>query len=165
MKLYKCRDTGLLLEEINNFNNDLELSFCSIKGYFPKEHEEGLTEKHIPEYERNGNVIKVTVGSVPHPMTKEHHIECVTLETNKGLYRKMLKDSPTISFSIDDDEEIINIYSYCNLHGLWINKRKEEEKMKKFVCDVCGTTIEMKDNSKDIPRCCGQDMREVKNEG
>lgn len=165
MRLYKCRDTGLLLEEINNFDNNLELSFCSIKGYYPKEYEEGLTEKHIPEYEQDGNLVKVTVGSIPHPMTPEHHIEYVTLETNKGTYRKLLKDSPTITFRLEDGETIINVYSYCNLHGLWIKRGKEEKQMKKYVCDVCGATVEMKEDSKDIPRCCGQDMREVKNEG
>lgn len=162
MRLYKCRDTGLLLEEVNNHNNELELSFCSIKGYFPKEYEEGLTEKHITEFERTGNEVKVQVGSIPHPMTSDHYIEHVTLETNKGTYRKNLKDTPNVVFKIDDDEEILNIYAYCNLHGLWIKKGKEEKHMKKFVCDICGASVEMKDDSKDIPRCCGQDMREVK---
>ncbi|MCC8022225.1 MAG: desulfoferrodoxin, partial [Clostridiales bacterium] len=31
-------------------------------------------EKHVPVLTRKGNILNVAVGSVPHPMTKEHHI-------------------------------------------------------------------------------------------
>lgn len=165
MRLYKCTDTGLMLEEINNYNNGLELSFCAIKGIIPKEfeEEEGLTEKHVPQIERKGNELKVVVGSIPHPMTVEHHIEYVELETNKGTYRKNLDKIPTVTFKLDDDEIVLNIYSYCNLHGLWRNKGKEETKMnKRYKCNVCGNEVEMVKDAGVVPHCCGQEMSEVK---
>jgi desulfoferrodoxin len=44
-------------------------------------------EKHIPVAEVNGNLVKVSVGSVLHPMSAEHHIAFVVLETNKGFHK------------------------------------------------------------------------------
>ena len=162
MKLYKCTDTGLMFEEINNYDNGLELSFCAIQGLVPKENEEGLNEKHIPQYERKGNDLKVVVGSIPHPMTEEHHIVYIELETNKGTYRKNLDRTPTVTFKLDDDEKVLNVYSYCNIHGLWRNKGKEEKSMKRYKCDVCGNEVEMIKDAGVVPHCCGKEMTEVK---
>ena len=46
---------------------------------------EASGEKHIPVYEMDGNIVHVTVGSVEHPMTQEHYIEWVCLETEHGV--------------------------------------------------------------------------------
>lgn len=127
MRLYRCDDTGIMLEEINNYDNGVEISLFSIKDLIPKEAEEGLNEKHIPVYTRENDEVKIIVGSIPHPMEENHHIEYVELETNKGTYRKKLEKIPTVTFKLDKDEEVKNIYSYCNIHGLWINKGKEEQ--------------------------------------
>ena len=162
MKLYRCTDTGVMLEEINNYDNGLEISFCAIKGLVPKENEEGLNEKHIPQYERKGNDLIVSVGSIPHPMTDDHYIEYIEVETNKGTYRKLLDDEPKATFRLDDDEKVLNVYSYCNLHGLWRNKGKEEKTMKRYKCNVCGNVVEMVNDSGVIPHCCNQEMSEVK---
>ena len=164
MRLYKCNDTGLMFEDINNSDNCLELSFCAIKGYVPKEHEEGLTEKHIPTYERKGNDLVVTIGSTPHPMTEDHYIEYVELETNKGFYRKSPTKDPVVTFRLEDGEEILNIYAFCNIHGLWIKKGKEEKKTmnKRYKCNTCGNVVEMVNDAGVVPHCCGQEMTEVK---
>ncbi len=45
---------------------------------------EGAGEKHLPVVERDGDKITVKVGSVFHPMTKEHSITWIFLETQKG---------------------------------------------------------------------------------
>lgn len=164
MRLYKCNDTGLMFEDINNSDNGLELSFCAIKGFIPKEKEEGLTEKHIPVYKRQGNDLIVTIGSTPHPMTQEHRIEYVELETNKGFYRKSPNKDPMVTFKLEDDEEVLNVYSFCNLHGLWINRGKEEKTMKRYKCEICGNEVEMIKDAGVVPHCCGQEMSEVKDE-
>ena len=52
---------------------------------------EGAAEKHIPVVEQNGSEVTVTVGSIAHPMTAEHSINFVYLETEKGLQRVELK--------------------------------------------------------------------------
>ncbi len=78
-------------------------------------------EKHVPEYKVNGNVVEVTVGSVAHPMTEEHLIEWVLLETEQGNQRKLLKagQEPKVSFAISAGDKLKAVYAYCNLHGLW----------------------------------------------
>jgi len=65
--------------------------------------------------------VKVDVGSVAHPMTKEHLIEWVVLETEKGYQVKYLtaEEAPVCSFSLTDGDKAVRVYAYCNLHGLW----------------------------------------------
>ncbi|MBQ8322294.1 MAG: desulfoferrodoxin FeS4 iron-binding domain-containing protein [Clostridia bacterium] len=81
---------------------------------------EASREKHIPVVEIKGNTVNVAVGSVEHPMTKEHSIEWIYLETDKGVHRKALEaeDAPKASFTLTDEKPIA-VYAYCNLHGLW----------------------------------------------
>ena len=82
---------------------------------------EASREKHIPVVEVNGNTVKVIVGSVLHPMTEEHSITWVYLETNLGGQRKALNpgSAPEVTFALADGEEAKAVYAYCNLHGLW----------------------------------------------
>ena len=64
--------------------------------------------------------IKVTVGSVPHPMTPGHHISFIFLETEHGGQMKILMpdDAPEAVFNISEDKPVA-VYEYCNIHGLW----------------------------------------------
>lgn len=62
----------------------------------------------------------VTVGSILHPMEKMHHIEFIAIETNKGFQVKHLTDMPKACFELCDDENVVAIYEYCNLHGLYV---------------------------------------------
>ncbi|HZK45491.1 MAG: desulfoferrodoxin [Eubacteriales bacterium] len=78
-------------------------------------------EKHVPVYTIEGNTVNVAVGSVLHPMQPEHYIEWVSLQTRSGNQRKQLEpnDEPKVSFAITDGDEVVAVYAYCNLHGLW----------------------------------------------
>ena len=53
---------------------------------------EAATEKHIPVASAEGNLITVQIGSTLHPMTEEHLIQWVYLETEEGGQRKSLKE-------------------------------------------------------------------------
>lgn len=77
-------------------------------------------EKHVPVVEQDGDKVIVTVGSAEHPMTEEHHIAWIALETKKGSQIKYLDPAgaPKAEFSLADDE-LVAVYEYCNLHGLW----------------------------------------------
>ena len=81
---------------------------------------EASVEKHIPVVNVEGNIVKVNVGSVAHPMTEEHSIEWVYLQTSKGGQRKSLSagDAPEVVFALADEKPLA-VYAYCNLHGLW----------------------------------------------
>ena len=78
-------------------------------------------EKHVPVITREGNLVTVTVGSVLHPMTEEHYIPFIALETKQGMQVKNLKPGmkPVAVFALADGDELIAAYEYCNLHGLW----------------------------------------------
>ena len=82
---------------------------------------EASKEKHIPVYHVEGNVVSVEVGSVTHPMQEEHYIEWISIHTKQGNQRKCLKpnDKPEAKFALSDGDEVISVYAYCNLHGLW----------------------------------------------
>ena len=82
---------------------------------------DGAIEKHVPVYEVNGNVVNVVVGSVIHPMEEKHYIEWIILETNVNTYIRKLTPGvePKASFALTDNETVVSVYEYCNLHGLW----------------------------------------------
>jgi len=81
---------------------------------------DAAVEKHVPEVTVEGNTVKVQIGSVLHPMSEEHHIEWIYLETAKGGQRKNLEvgDESSAVFTLVDDQPTA-VYAYCNLHGLW----------------------------------------------
>ena len=81
---------------------------------------EASREKHIPVVTVNGNNVEVIVGSVTHPMTEEHSIEWIYLETDKGGQRKCLMagEEPKVVFALNGEKPVA-VYAYCNLHGLW----------------------------------------------
>ena len=78
-------------------------------------------EKHVPVFEVKDNVVYVTVGAVIHPMEEKHFIEWISLQTNAGNQRKVLKPGtePKAAFAICEGETVEAVYAYCNLHGLW----------------------------------------------
>lgn len=84
---------------------------------------EASKEKHIPVVNINENTVEVTIGSVIHPMEEKHYIEFIVLETNKGVYQQFLmpNDEPKAHFEIQN-ENVIVVYEYCNIHGLWAKK-------------------------------------------
>ncbi len=78
-------------------------------------------EKHVPVVQIMDNLVSVSVGSALHPMTEDHYIQFIVLETNKGFYVHglMPDDEPKTTFALTADEKATSVYEYCNLHGLW----------------------------------------------
>ena len=81
---------------------------------------EASAEKHIPVVTIEGNIVKVEIGSVAHPMVEEHSILWVYLQTDRGGQRKCLEvgKEPVVTFALTDEKPVA-AYAYCNLHGLW----------------------------------------------
>ena len=82
---------------------------------------DAAVEKHVPVCEADDDMVTVTVGEVEHPMLEEHSIQWIALETANGCQIKYLKpgEKPAANFAILDDDEVVAVYEYCNLHGLW----------------------------------------------
>lgn len=78
-------------------------------------------EKHVPVVTKKCKQVKVDVGSIAHPMTEEHYIEWVAVETEQGYQIKYLTPNaaPICNFTLADGDKVVGVYAYCNLHGLW----------------------------------------------
>lgn len=81
---------------------------------------DAATEKHVPVVTFEGDTMLVNVGSVEHPMSEEHHIAWIYVETKDGSLMKRLPHTgrPCATFSVKK-EDVVAVYEYCNLHGLW----------------------------------------------
>lgn len=82
---------------------------------------EAKTDYHIPAVSTKNNIVTVKIGSQPHPMTEQHHISWVYLQTAKGGQRKILKpnEEPVLNFALTNDDKAEIAYAYCTLHGIW----------------------------------------------
>ena len=82
---------------------------------------EASEEKHIPVYKTEGDMLTVSVGSVEHPMTPQHYIEWVCIESNDGFQYKRLAPNtpPKANFSLSRGDGIKAVYAFCNQHSLW----------------------------------------------
>lgn len=93
----------------------------------PKTNEMG-NEKHLPVVTRlDSYTIQVKVGSTPHPSTPEHHIVFIALLTKSGIQIKHITQDgevPTITFDCPQGEAVA-VYSFCNIHGLWVTQFSE----------------------------------------
>ena len=83
--------------------------------------EEASLEKHIPVFEVKDGIVSVEVGSTLHPMLDAHYIEWIFLETRNGNQRVRLLpgQEPKARFALLPGDEVLAVYAYCNLHGLW----------------------------------------------
>lgn len=123
MEFLKCKHCGNIIAYVKN--TGVKVSCCGeyLDVLIAKDADVGQ-EKHVPIYHREGNVLVVNIGDVEHPMSEEHYIEWVALVTKSGNQRKMLQPStkPEVRFLVNEDDEILELYAYCNLHGLWKSK-------------------------------------------
>ncbi len=115
---FKCADDcGDVLLEMSPCKKD-----CTAKDLAPlaANSTDAATEKHVPVVTLENGKVKVQVGSVPHPMLEEHHIEWIYIQTTfGGIYCNLaVGDPPEALFDIAP-EEVEEVYEYCNLHGLW----------------------------------------------
>ena len=121
MKFLRCKKCGKIVAMVNDMDCCPTMCCGQPMEVIPVNTEEGVYEKHIPVYEVVDNIVKVKVGSVTHPMLEVHYIQWIALETNKGNQRKVLKpgQAPEAEFALLPGEEVIGVYEYCNLHGLY----------------------------------------------
>lgn len=118
-RFYVCEHCGNIVGIINDAGVPLMCCGQKMKQLVPGT-VEASAEKHIPVFSVEDNLVKVSVGSAAHPMTDEHSILWVYLQTDRGGQRKCLSpgDEPAVTFALVDEKPIA-VYAYCNLHGLW----------------------------------------------
>ena len=120
MRFFKCEKCGKIVALVNEKPCDTMCCGEAMKELVPNT-TDAAQEKHVPVYKVNGNIVEVNVGSAAHPMTEEHLIEWVSLQTEQGNQRKVLKagQEPKVCFALYEGDKVKNVFAYCNLHGLW----------------------------------------------
>ena len=120
MKFYVCETCGNFVEMIKETVVPMMCCGKKMKELVPGT-SDGAADKHVPVYKVEGNKVTVTVGSVEHPMADVHYIEWIAVETAKGAQRKTLNpgEKPCVEFALTEDDSVVAVYAYCNLHGLW----------------------------------------------
>ena len=120
MKYYVCEHCGNIVEAVKESGVPIVCCGQKMTELIPGT-TDAAVEKHVPAGEVEGNVVKVKVGEVEHPMVPEHFIGWIAIKTNKGEQKKFLQagEKPEAVFVLAEGEELIETYEYCNLHGLW----------------------------------------------
>ena len=120
LKFYICEHCGNLVVKVHDAGVPLICCGQKMKELIPGSVDASL-EKHVPAVSVEGSVVKVEVGSVAHPMSEEHYIPWVCLQSSAGHQIKYLSpnDAPVVYFSLAEGERAEAVYAYCNLHGLW----------------------------------------------
>ena len=118
LEVYRCDVCGNIIEVLHGGAG--ELVCCGEPMVRLEENTvDAAKEKHVPVIEKTSAGVKVTVGSVPHPMKPEHYIEWIELIADGAAYRQFLEPgfAPEAVFNLAAEEVIAR--EYCNLHGLW----------------------------------------------
>ena len=123
MKFYRCPMCGNIIAYAEHPGCDVMCCGKPMEEIVPGT-TDAAVEKHVPVLSRDGDVVTVSVGSVFHPMTEEHYIKWVALETSSGNQRKLLVpgSDPVVKFALLPGDEVVSCVAYCNLHGLWADK-------------------------------------------
>lgn len=120
MQVYVCNICGNITEVLHEGKG--ELVCCGEPMELMDEKTSGEnSEMHIPEIETTPNGFFVNVGIIQHPMDDKHRIEWVEIQLeDDSIHRKPLTPGgrPQVYFRLDDDD-IIDVRTYCNKHGLW----------------------------------------------
>ena len=118
-KFYICNHCGNVITKIHDSGVPVVCCGEKMSEIVPGTVEASV-EKHLPEVSVRCGKVHVEVGSVAHPMSKEHSILWIYLKTDRGGYMKNLspEDLPVADFSVKGEKPIA-VYAYCNLHGLW----------------------------------------------
>jgi superoxide reductase len=121
LEVYKCEHCGNIVEIVHGGGAPLVCCGEEMK-QLTENTVDAAKEKHVPVIEISDGVVKVTVGSVLHPMEEKHYIEWIELIADGKVYRQALKpgDVPTATFNITATG--LSARELCNLHGLWTAK-------------------------------------------
>jgi len=118
LQVYKCNICGNMVEVIHGGAGSL-VCCGQPMALLAENSTDAAQEKHVPVIEKVDGGVKVTVGSVNHPMQDEHYIEWIEILVDGKSYRQFLNpgDEPVAFFPVEGND--ITAREFCNLHGLW----------------------------------------------
>ncbi len=118
LQIYKCEVCGNIVEVLHEGAGQLVCCGKPMK-LMEENTVDAAKEKHVPVIDKTADGIRVTVGSVLHPMEEKHYIEWIELVADGQAYRQFLKPGgkPVALFKLE--AQAVTAREYCNLHGLW----------------------------------------------
>ncbi|MBC8433589.1 MAG: desulfoferrodoxin [Desulfobacterales bacterium] len=118
LEVYKCDLCGNIIEVLHGGAG--ELVCCGQPMNLLAENTvDAAKEKHVPVVEKTPDGVKVSVGSVAHPMEAKHYIEWIEIIADGKSYRQFLNPGETPEATFTVDAENVTAREYCNLHGHW----------------------------------------------
>lgn len=123
---YRCSVCGNLIIKLEDSGISPQCCGRDMNILFT-EHAEDIGDTHIPVWRMAGCRLMVQVGSELHPMSPGHYITWIIVKTNYGLMLRRFEDTdiPEANFKLHKDETVEEIYSLCNIHGLWVAQEEE----------------------------------------
>ena len=118
LQVYKCAVCGNMVEVIGAGAGELVCCGQPMNLLVAKSSDQGM-EKHVPVIETVDGGVKVTVGSVPHPMEEDHYIEWIELIADGKAYRQFLSPGQPAEATFNIEAASITAREHCNKHGLW----------------------------------------------
>ena len=118
LELYRCEICGNIVQVMHASNGELVCCGKPMTLLIAHPKEDEKQEKHVPVF-INNNVIQV--GSIPHPMLEEHHIEFIETMTDdkKHVQIKFLNINDDPQMNINENNHYNMAIEYCNIHGIW----------------------------------------------
>ena len=117
-KFSRCSICGNIISYVNNAGPEVICCGQKMQIIIPNT-ADAAKEKHVPVITRENNRLIVNVGSVPHPMTAEHHISWIVAADDNKTQRVVLPDDKPATAEFVVSGDTVTVYAYCNLHGLW----------------------------------------------
>lgn len=120
VKILKCAHCGNIFDVFNDAGVTPICCGEAMQTLVPGEID-AATEKHVPFVEVKDGVATVQIGEVIHPMDDDHYIEFIIIEEGDNYQLKFFSpgDTPKAEFKLVGDGSNINVFEYCNKHGLW----------------------------------------------
>ena len=116
-EIYKCSVCGNIVEVLHAGAGKLVCCEQPMK-LMTENTTDAAKEKHVPVVEKVAGGIKVTVGSVAHPMEEKHYIEWIEIIADGKTYRQYLTPGAAPEAIFPIEAASIKAREYCNLHGL-----------------------------------------------
>lgn len=123
MKLYRCPVCGNVIEKIED--KAVPVMCCGKPMQALKANTtDGALEKHVPVVSYENDILHVEVGAVEHPSIPEHYITAIFVKAGSLTMRQDLIAGfkPEANFYLKEFSGVVEVYEYCNLHGLWKNE-------------------------------------------
>jgi len=121
-EIYRCNICGRIVEVVEDGQGPIVCCGQPMEK-LEANTTDGAVEKHVPVIEKTDTGVIVKVGEAAHPMEESHYIMWIEVRFGDQVERVFLKpgDRPQAEFCLE--AEYVEAFAYCNLHGLWMNKK------------------------------------------